>query len=210
LTTEVTCHFDELPSASSATVDLSFVAGTRGTWPLAAEVSAWEIDPEPTYDSAEIAIEAIPHADVSVTMAARDRTVGIGEIMEVDYAIANAGPQTAQGTVVSFSIPARTTVSVPSGCRLEEELLICDVPDIPAAESWQDTLVLHAAKAGNASITASVEPEEEDHVTANNTVATNTFILPRFSNESGGGSGFALLVVLLGCLTWRLKSLTRR
>ena len=207
LTTEVTCQFDELLAGSAATVDLSFVAGTRGTWPLAAEVSAWEIDPEPTHDSAEVAIEAIPHADVSVTMAARDRMVGIGEIMEIDYAIANAGPQTAQGTVVSFSIPARMTVSVPSGCQLEDELLICNVPDIPATESWQDTLVLHAAKAGNASITASVEPEEEDHDTANNTVAASAFILPQFSNESGGGSGFALLVVLLGCLVWRLRSL---
>ena len=75
MTTEVTCQFDELPSAASATVDLSFVAGTRGAWPLAAEVSAWEIDPEPTYDSADIVVTAVPHADVSVAMAARDRMV---------------------------------------------------------------------------------------------------------------------------------------
>jgi uncharacterized repeat protein (TIGR01451 family) len=205
-TTEVACEFDELPSGSSATVDLSFVAGTRGTWPLAADVSAWEIDPEPAYDSAELVLKAIPHADVSVAMAVRDATVSIGEIMEIDYAIANAGPQTAQGTVVSFTIPAGTTVSVPSGCQLEGELLVCEVPDIPATDTWEDTLVLHAAKAGNASITASIEPVEEDHDAANNTVAVSAFILPQFSNESGGGSGFSLLVALLGCLTWRLRS----
>jgi uncharacterized repeat protein (TIGR01451 family) len=208
LAAEITCEFDELPSGSSATLDLSFVAGTRGTWPLAAKVSSWEIDPEPTHDSAEIVVEAIPHADVSVAMAARDMTVSIGEIMEIDYTISNAGPQTAQGTVVSFTIPARTTVSVPSGCRLEGELLICEVPDIPATDTWEDTLVLHAAKTGSAPITATVEPQEDDHDVADNTVAANAFILPQFTGPAtgGAGSGFTLLMLLAGCLVWRLTS----
>ena len=56
-------------------------------------------------------------------------------------------------------------------------MLVCEVPDIPATDTWEDTLVLHAAKAGNASITASIEPVEEDHDAANNTVAVSAFIL---------------------------------
>jgi hypothetical protein len=208
LTTSMNCEFEELASGSSAVVNLSFVAGTRGAWPLAAEISAWEIDPEPAHDSAEVVIEPIPHADVSLTIATRDLTAVIGEVLEIDYMVSNSGPQTAEGALVSFAIPIHTTVSVPSRCRVEEGLLICEVPDIPVTETWQDTLVLRAAKAGNAVITATVDPQENDPDDGNNTAVANAIIVPQLSgttsSSSGGGSGFTLLIPLLCCMVWRL------
>ena len=208
LTAQVTCEFDELVAGSSATVGLSFVAATRGSWPLAAEVSAWEIDPEPALDAAEVVIAPIPHADISLTMAARDSVVRNGDVVEFDYEVANSGPQVAQGAVVSFTIPASATVSVPPRCQSDGELLTCEVPDIAVGDSWQDTLVVHAAKVGVARITATVEPQEDDHDKADNTVATSALILTVSGEDkdSGAGSGFALLLILFCSLAWRFGS----
>ncbi len=202
ITTRLACVLGKLAAGSSATVHLSFVAGARGSWALAAEASAWEIDPEPSYDFAEVVITPIPHADVALAMTARDETVKRGDILEIDYLISNSGPQVARGTVVKFTIPSRTTVSTPSRCQLEGDLLICEVPDIPVAGTWKDTLLLHADNAGRVNISANLEPQEDDHERGDNSVYTSAFIVPHVSG--GAGSGFALSMMLICCLAWRL------
>jgi uncharacterized repeat protein (TIGR01451 family) len=206
LAADMLCEFNELGPGSTASVELSFIAETRGTWPLAATVSAWEIDPVPTYDSVDVVIDAIPHADIALTLAARDLIVGVGETIEMDYTISNSGPQVAKDILVTFTVPPHARVSVPSRCEQQGETLTCAVPELPIAEAWQDTLVLHAMSAGVDPMTASVQSEENDPDPANNSVSTSVYVMEQAQavTTSGGGSGFTLSLLLLVGLVIRL------
>lgn len=209
LTVDMRCELTDLAPDSSATIELSFIAATRGAWSLAAAVSAWEMEREPADNSVEVVISAIPHADVSLELAARTTSVMVGEILEVDYEISNSGPQTARGTIVTFAIPANASASVSSRCQYAGELLSCEVPDLPIEGKWKDTVVLHATSAGIARITAFAGSPENDPDPDNNTGVTGVFV--RMENSAllsggGGGTGVFLLVVFLLCGTWRLRN----
>ena len=200
LTAGVICDFDNLAADASATLELSLLAGTRGAWPLAAAASAWEVEPEPADNSADVVIEAIPHADVLLALTARTTTVDVGEILEVDYAVSNFGPQTAQGVIVKFMIPAHATVSVSSRCQQAGDMLTCEVPDLPIEETWKDTVVLHAASAGVGWITAIVQSDEDDPNPDNNSGFTGVFVeaeKSEFVAYSGGGGSCVTLPILL-------------
>jgi hypothetical protein len=195
-----TCKFDDLAAGASATLDLSLVADKRGTWPLAAAVSAWEVEPEPADNSADVVIEAIPHADVSLALTARATSVEVGEVLEVDYEVSNAGPQTAEGIVVTFMIPSHAAVSVSSGCQQSGEMLTCEVPDLLSDDEWSDTLVLHATGSGSALITAIAGSHENDPDPANNSGSTGFFVEAKesvFTTAGGGGSTGVTLPLLL-------------
>jgi len=209
LTTTVRCDFDDLAPGTSATLDLSLIAGTRGTWPLAAAVSAWEQEPEPADNSAESIIEAIPNADVVLDLAARATSVKPGDILEVDYAVSNSGPQTAEGIVVTFTLPANATVSVSSGCEQAGDLLSCGVPDLPADDSWSDTVVLQAASVGLDWIYASADSQENDPDPDNNTGFASILVEAEkleLTAGGGGGSGVAWPILLLLWLARRLMN----
>jgi uncharacterized repeat protein (TIGR01451 family) len=212
LTAALRCQFDDLAADASATLELSLVAATRGAWPLAAEVSAWELEPEPADNTAEVVIEAIPHADVSLELAARTTSVMVGEILEVDYEVANSGPQIAKGIIVTFTLPTHATVSVSSRCQQAGDRLTCEVPDLPTQDRWRDTVVLHAASAGIAWFTAIVASQEDDHDPDNNAGFTSVFIgaeksaFTASASGGGGGGGVTLPVLLLLCLARRLRN----
>jgi uncharacterized repeat protein (TIGR01451 family) len=204
------CDFDNLAPDTWATLDLSLVAGTRGTWPLATEVSAWELEPEPADNLTDVIIEAIPHADVSLALAARNTSVEVGEILEIDYEVSNSGPQTAEGIVVTLTIPSHAAMSVSSRCQQAGDMLTCEVPDLPIEEQWKDTVVLHAMSAGTAWITATAGSEENDPDPKNNTDSTGVFIETEKSElvaitSGGGATGVILPILLLLCLAPRLR-----
>jgi len=209
LTTAVTCGFDDLAEGTSVTLKLSLVAGTRGAWPLAAMVTAWEQEPEPADNLAESVIEAIPNADVVLDLAARTTSAKVGDILEIDYALSNSGPQTAEGIVVTFTLPANATASVSSGCEQAGDLLSCNVPDLLADDTWSDTVVLHAASAGLDWIYATAESQENDPDPDNNTGFASILIEAEKSAltaSGGGGSDIALPILLLLCLARRLRN----
>ncbi len=213
LAVAVRCELDDLAPGNSATLDLSFVADKRGTWPLEAAVSAWEMEPEPADNSAEVVIEPIPHADVSLKVAARSMSVKVGEILEIDYEVFNSGPQTAEGIIVTFMIPAHAATSVSSRCQQTEDMLTCEVPDLPIEDKWKDTVVLHATTAGTAWITATADSQEDDHVLDNNMGFTGVFIeaeesAATVSTSGGGGIGVTLPILLLLCLARRVRNRT--
>lgn len=207
LAAAVECELGVLDSGAAATLQLSLVAATRGAWPLSAAVSAWEQEPEPTDNSAEFVIEAIPNADVRLELAARTTSVTLGDILEIDYAIANSGPQTAEGLVATFTLPTNATLSVSSNCVEAGEMLRCDVPDLLVDEQWSGTLVMHAISSGLVSIYAAVEPQENDPDPGNNTGFASIVIEAEKSmltaSGGGGGSGVMLPILLLLCLARR-------
>jgi uncharacterized repeat protein (TIGR01451 family) len=207
LTAALRCDFDDLAPDASATLELSLVASTRGAWALAAAISAWEQEPEPADNSAEVVVEAIPHADLSLKLAARSMSVKVGEILEIDYEVSNSGPQTAEGIIVKFMIPAHAPMSVSSRCQQAGDMLSCEVPDLPIEDTWKDTVVLHATSPGTAWITATAGSQEEDHDPDNNTGFTGVFVEAEksaFTASGGGGSVVALPILLLLCLAMRL------
>jgi uncharacterized repeat protein (TIGR01451 family) len=208
LTASVTCEFDDLAPGASASLVLSLVAGTRGTWPLATVVSAWEMEPEPADNSTQVAIEAIPHADVVLALTARTTAVEVGDILEIDYEVSNLGPQTAKEIVVTFLIPAHATLSASSRCQQTEDVMSCGLPDLLIEEKWSDTLVLHATSAGFVRIDAVAGSQENDPDPYNNTGYAGVMIEAEksaFTVSGGGGSGVALPILLLLCLARRLR-----
>jgi uncharacterized repeat protein (TIGR01451 family) len=207
-TVDVKCELADLAPDASATLELSLVAGTRGSWSLAAAASAWEMEREPADNSAEVVIDAIPHADVSLVLAVRSIYVEVGDILEIDYEVANSGPQTAKGANVKFMISANAAISVSSRCQHAEDLLSCEIPDLPIEDEWRDTLVLHATSTGIATIIAIAGSQEDDPDPGNNIGIAGVFFQEEESallEGGGGGTGVMLPSLLLLCLAWRLK-----
>jgi uncharacterized repeat protein (TIGR01451 family) len=202
VTAAVQCALDDLAAGASATLELALVAHTRGSGSLAAAVSAWEQEPEPADNSAEIVVDAIPHADVALEIAARKTSVRVGDVLEIDYTVSNSGPQTAEGVVVAFTLPANAAVSVPAGCLQAGDVLTCGLPDLAVDDKWSDTLVMHATSAGVTWIRATAGSQENDPDPDNNTgIASAEFELEAeksaFTATGGGGSCFALPILLL-------------
>lgn len=203
MTAAVECELDVIDAGSSATLELSLIAATRGAWPLAAAVSAWEQEPEPADNSAEFVIDAIPNADVRLELAARTTSVTVGDILEIDYTISNSGPQTAEGLVATFALPTNATLSVSSNCVEAGDMLRCDVPDLLIDDKWSSTLVMHATSAGLVSIRAAVDPQENDPAPDNNTGLASIVIEAEKSTltaSGGGGASGVMLPILL--LLW--------
>lgn len=224
LAAPVTCSLDSLAPGASTTVGLSLVARTRGAWHLTAAVVARELEPEPTDNSADLVIEAIPNADISIGLALETSPVKSGELFDVRYEVFNSGPQTATGVTVTFMLPAHATVSDASGFeQAGERMLSRKLPDLLPDESRSGHLVFRAIGAGVASTLVIVGAVENDPDFDNNTRIIGVVIeaeesMARVADVGGGGcvhqpngdGGMTLPIVLLLGLVWRLRKWTSR
>jgi uncharacterized repeat protein (TIGR01451 family) len=91
-------------------------ADTAGTWTAEATLTGGlNGDTDASNNSAAADLVAEPRYFLSVTPSAAPDTAGVGEPVQIDILVANAGGNTAEGVVASVPLPAGLTVAEASG-----------------------------------------------------------------------------------------------
>ncbi len=99
-----------------------------------AEVGANEIDPDPSNNSDDQTTIVSGFADLAVVKIADPTTVGVGELVTFTITVANGGPSTAFGVVLTDTLPAGLLYeSDDAGCDTSGlPLVVCALGDMPS------------------------------------------------------------------------------
>jgi len=108
--------FDLPAQTTVGFLTLSVRADTAGTWTAVAEITGGLYgDTDPSNDSAAADIVAEPRYFLSVAASARPDTATVGETIQIDVLVGNAGGNTAEGVVASVPLPTGLTFEEASG-----------------------------------------------------------------------------------------------
>jgi uncharacterized repeat protein (TIGR01451 family) len=169
-----------VPVTPSGTVDVN----TPGTYTLTYNATDGA---NPTTPVTRTVI-VVPVADVSVTQMAGPNPVPTGSTLTYAVVVSNAGPQSAQGVVLTDSLPAGTsfvsamatsgTLTTPRG---NSSTVSWSLPSLAKSGSVTLTIVVKVmAKAGTMlTNAASVSSSPKDPNLANNSASVSTAVLPR-------------------------------
>jgi uncharacterized repeat protein (TIGR01451 family) len=209
------CVLDELAPGVVASIELQLTTESRGKWAITSTVSAWEEEPEPADNVAEISIDAVPNADLAAALTNGATRLRTGDKFSVTYTGLNHGPQLATNVVAVFRLPPSVQVFGEHGCNLAGSELSCDMASIDVAGTWVKTLDLQAVRAGSASVSVSVSSLENDPAILNNDAQISFDIEgeeSRGGESSGGGcvhdpygrGDQTLLLLLVVSMAWRV------
>lgn len=128
-------------------------------------------------------------ADLAITKTASADTLVVGSPLTYTIVVANNGPITATGVVLTDNLPAEVTlVSAAHGspsCVVTDGTVTCTLPDLVSGQSVTVTIETTAATAATVTNSASVSAQEPDNDTANNTaIATTTVVPPNVAPEA--------------------------
>lgn len=116
-------------------------------------------------------------ADVGVTVAAAPNPVLVGSPLTLSYIVTNAGPNAANGVLLSNLLPASVvllSVTSDSGtCSTNGNLATCVIPALPAASKASVTVVARPLTPGVITASATVSAAEVDLNPPNNQVSVS-------------------------------------
>jgi uncharacterized repeat protein (TIGR01451 family) len=208
--TVATCVFGVARAGASSAITLSATAPATGPFGFAASVVADQPDSKPANNS----LTSYP-ADLSVT-ASGTAAAQIGGALSYSVVVANAGPNTATVTQLTFQLAAGLTpgsASATSGtCSNSAGLVTCMLGDLAASKSVTVTINATAAAAGTQVSTATVITRANDLITANNTATSSTAVTapPPPPAASGGGGSFSIAYLLILGFILAMQALRER
>lgn len=204
------CTLNELAPGAVANVSLRLTAESRGNLSITSAVSAWEEEPEPADNTAELSIDAVPNADLAATLMSGADTLQVGDTFSINHAGQNHGPQEAMDVLAVFRLPSNVALAGGHGCNLAGNELSCSMASIGSGESWSKTLDLRAVRAGSVSFSVSVSSSENDPAMLNNDAQVSV-VIEGDESSSGGGCVYdpyghrdhTLILLLALSMAWR-------
>jgi uncharacterized repeat protein (TIGR01451 family) len=133
--------------------------------------------------------------DLSVTKTAFPDPVVIGSNLTYTLTVANGGPSTATGVILSDTLPGNVTYvsATPNqGTCSGTSTVICTLGSLANGASVVVTIAVTPISAGTLSNTATISGNETDPNTANNSVTTTTTVINTYTltlTTAGTGSG---------------------
>jgi uncharacterized repeat protein (TIGR01451 family) len=172
-TTTVACSFGTLAPNGSASVTITVRATAAGTATNAATVSSSLPDPVPGNNTTPPVVTVIendpspdpPSVDLSMTKTASPSRIRLGGTLSYRLTIGNAGPDTAEGVVVTDALPHATTlvsVAASQGTCSGDRTIVCSLGALAAGGVATIDLV----------VTVTETPESQ--VVVNTAVVTST------------------------------------
>lgn len=122
-------------------------------------------------------------ADLGLAATATPNPVLVGSPLTLTYTVTNAGPNSANGVLVSNLLPANVTLLAATSdlgtCHTDGNLATCIIPTLPAAAKATVTISVRPLSAGLITATATTKAGEVDLNPANNIATVSaTALLP--------------------------------
>lgn len=196
---EVTCDLPDLPVDGEVELTVTGVvgsgvaAGTVITNTATASSDSTELDPADNTDSADATVLAA--ADLSISGTSSDTAPRRGDEVTFTFAIANAGPSTATGVVVTVPIPAMLTspTTTTPGCVIDAGVLRCELDALAAGDDREVafTATVDAAPGQALAVSAAVTSATADPDVVDNAIAVAPVVAaaPVETPEAGDGDG---------------------
>jgi uncharacterized repeat protein (TIGR01451 family) len=212
-----TCVFAVLGAGSSNEIALSATSPAAGPFQLAASVTGDQPDPNPANNTVTTAESVANLADLSVTVTGTASAL-VGAAVSYTVVVANAGPDVAAASQLTFQLAQGLTPGTASGATCTagaSGLITCVLGGLAAAKSVTITVPATAATAGTQVSTATVSSTATDPVASNNTATGTTVVTappppPPPPAKGGGGSlTFTYLLMLAFILiirSWVLRT----
>jgi uncharacterized repeat protein (TIGR01451 family) len=180
-TTAVSCNLGALANAAKATVTIVVTPTAAGTVTNTATVSANEIDPVPTNNTATVSTTVTASADLALgeTVAPNPVLLG-GSNLTYTLTITNNGPSPATGVVLSDTLPVSATLvsATPSQGTCTSPLSTCAIGNLASGASATVLVVLKPTAAGTVTNSATVSANENDPNPANNSASASATVSP--------------------------------
>ncbi len=196
----VTCDLGTLAASSSATVQIVVRADSAGDVTNSAEVSAAEMDPDHSGNSATDTTTVEPVADLSITKSDSPDPATTGANLTYALEVANAGPSSASAVTVSDDLPAslafQSATASQGTCSESSGAVTCELGTIDAASVATVQIVVRPQVAGEISNTATVSSAAHDPNEADNSASQSTRVDPPAAYpRPGGGTPFRVPLV---------------
>lgn len=176
----ITCNLGELANRASHTLTLAVTPMASGTITNTVRVSALQIDPNTTNNTATettTVSEPAPTADLSVTISDSPDPVVVDQQLTYNITVTNNGLATATDILLTDTLPPGVSLITSPNCRLESNNTVACIPfSLPNGASGTFTIVVAPTAAGTITNTVNVTAFESDPNTANNTATENTSV----------------------------------
>ena len=188
----VTCELGDLAAGAAAAADIVVtptVAGAVSNTASVASVTGTDshgqpvgvADPEPANNSATAEVTVTPAWDLSVTGSDEPDPVVVGGTLTYTFSVANGGPGTATGVVLTDALPSGVTFQSASTthgtCSHSGGTVTCPLGDIDTGGTATVSIVVTPSTEGTLTNTASVSssaPEADTDVSNDQDTVTTT------------------------------------
>lgn len=175
---EVICNLGSLAGSAVATVTLAMTPTTTGVLTNVATVTAAEMDPDASSNTAAVVTAVLPVADLALSMEDAAGPVYTGAPITYTLVLSNAGPDTAPLVVLTDTLPAGMNFVAASAsqgdCTSGAGSVVCRLGTLAPGSSASVTLVVTAAQSGVLTNSATVTAAVIDPNAGNNTAAQET------------------------------------
>ncbi|MDB6035888.1 MAG: uncharacterized protein JWM16_6226 [Verrucomicrobiales bacterium] len=176
----VTCGIPSLAAGTKATVVITSIGATPGTWATVAGISAAEFDPASVNNSASVNVTVNALADLSVVQKITPNPALVGSNISCVITVSNNGPSTANGVVLTNTLSAGLNlVSVQQSqgsCVPSAGSVFCTLGALDSNGLATVTLTLQAVNVGSKTITSGVSAGTADLKNSNNVSVSNLLI----------------------------------
>jgi photosystem II stability/assembly factor-like uncharacterized protein len=173
------------------------------------EVSSLAVDPQRPH-SVYLALygrgvrEMSIQPDLELSAIQSTAPVGRGATATLSYRIRNSSQLDATNVRTRVQLPADATnvtaTSTTGTCTVAGSLVTCAAPILRAQASANITISSTLSTAGTFTVPASLEGDQPDAASANNTVNSNLQVFSSRTPSSGGGGGGSISVWMLAAL----------
>ena len=176
----VTCDLGPIPSGAESVVTITARADVLGTLTATFEVTAQETDPLPANNTATLAVEIEPAADLAVVVLTPlpGATLNAALPLTYDVVMSNLGPNAAFTSRLRYEVPAElsfVSATMPGGlCTFEFGAVVCDLDGLQSGASVHATIVVRTTSPATFTSTFNASAPLVDPNGTNNTVAVTT------------------------------------
>jgi uncharacterized repeat protein (TIGR01451 family) len=180
----VTCNLGAISSSAGATVTITVVPSVAGTINNTASVAGSQSnDHSSANDSATATTTVKGVTELSITNADAPDPADVGKQITYTIRARNNGTQNATGVVVTDTLPAAVsyvsaTTSLGSCFQSIPGTVTCTVGNLAVGQNADIKIIVTANTPGTVTDTVSVQSDQLDSNTANNSATTTTTVRP--------------------------------
>ena len=179
----VTCNLGNLPVGGTVTVLVVVSPKTAGTIFSTATVGSQQNDFNLANNTVTVSAQVqSPAADLAVGLAANPSPVLVGGIFNYTVSVANNGPSTATGVMVTNTLPVNVSLISASSSRGNSfsvsNLVICALGSLLPGSNATVTIQARALNIGTITATSVASANQIDPLPINNTASVTTTVTP--------------------------------